>query len=69
MEVFRFTEFQIVKFCRASLMLTKGCSGDTYYISRRVFNRLVDNPKLPVTIVEHNINGLITKWLAVPMAF
>ena len=63
MESFNLKDYEILRMNNASLALRKG--SETFFITRNVFNRLLENPTFPAAIMEKKDKcGVERKWIA-----
>lgn len=63
-------DFDVQGMCKNSLALVNKSNGESCFIHRRVFNRVCQNPELPLFRTEVNFgNGHRSVWMATPMTF
>lgn len=57
---------RVIKMNRNSLVI-EIMPGETIYVTRRVFNKIQENPEIPMFSIERDFMGMKTVWLAIPM--
>ncbi len=62
-------DFDVLGMCKNSLALVNKNNGERCYIHRRVFNRVSQNPELPLFRTEVRFNNGMSVWMATPMTF
>lgn len=68
-QALEFSDFKVKKMNRASVTVENKITGEQFYMARRVFNTVLEQPKTPLFIAHREWNGLHTTWLAAAMTF
>lgn len=68
-QALEFSDFKVKKMNRASVTVENKKTGEQFYMSRRVFNTVLEHPGTPLFIAYRDWNGLKTAWIAAAMTF
>lgn len=68
-QAYSIKDFSPKKMARNSLIVVNNNNGEEMYIHRRIFNKAMQNPELPLFKTTVDINGNYTTWLAGAMTF
>ena len=68
-QALNFKDFDIKKMNRNSLTVENKITGEQFYMGRRIFNTVTQNPKLPLFVVHKDFMGVSMNWLATPMTY
>ena len=64
-----FKDFDIKKMNRNSVTVENKRNGEQFYMGRRIFNTVMQNPETPLFVVRKDFMGVQMNWLATPMTY
>lgn len=68
-QALNFKDFDVKKMNRNSVTVENRITGEQFYMARRIFNTVLENPETPLFIAHREWQGLQTMWLAAAMTF